>query len=52
MVNAKRVALDTNILLYAEGLNRDAKKQAALDLVQKLPQDLEVPPVQALGELF
>jgi predicted nucleic acid-binding protein len=51
-VNAKRVALDTNILVYAEGLNGDTKKQAALDLVQKLPQDLLVLPVQTLGELF
>jgi predicted nucleic acid-binding protein len=47
-----RVALDTNILAYAEGLNGDAKKQIALELLQKLPQDLLVLPVQTLGELF
>jgi predicted nucleic acid-binding protein len=51
-MNAMRVALDTNILVYTEGLNGDAKKQAALELVQKLPQDLLVLPVQTLGELF
>jgi predicted nucleic acid-binding protein len=51
-MNAIRVALDTNILVYAEGLNGDAKKQAAIELVQKLPQDLVVLPVQTLGELF
>lgn len=51
-MNAIRVALDTNILVYAEGLNGDVKKQAAIELVQKLPQDLLVVPVQALGELF
>jgi predicted nucleic acid-binding protein len=51
-MNALRVALDTNILVYAEGLNGEAKKQAALELVQKLPQDLLVLPVQTLGELF
>jgi predicted nucleic acid-binding protein len=47
-----RVALDTNVLVYAEGLNGEAKKQTALDILQKLPQDILVVPVQALGELF
>jgi predicted nucleic acid-binding protein len=51
-MNAIRVALDTNILVYAEGLNGDARKQAALDLLEKLPQDLLALPVQTLGELF
>ena len=52
LMNAMRVALDTNILVYAEGLNGNTKKQVALELVQKLPQDLLVLPVQTLGELF
>ena len=39
-MNTMRVALDANVLVWAEGLNGDAKKQGALDLVQKLPQDL------------
>jgi len=47
-----RVALDTNILVYAEGLNGLVKKQAALELLRKLPQDLTVVPAQTLGELF
>ena len=47
-----RVALDTNILVYAEGLNGAAKMQTAIDLLQKLPQDLIVTPAQTLGELF
>ena len=47
-----RVALDTNILVYAEGLNGSAKMQTAIDLLQKLPQDLIVTPAQTLGELF
>jgi len=51
-MNAMKVAFDTNILAYAEGLNGKTRKQAALDLVQKLPQDLVVLPVQTLGELF
>jgi predicted nucleic acid-binding protein len=47
-----RVALDTNILVYAEGLNGLVKKQVTLELIQKLPQDLIVLPAQTLGELF
>jgi predicted nucleic acid-binding protein len=47
-----RVALDTNILAYAEGVNGLAMKRAALSLVDKLPQRAVVLPVQVLGELF
>ena len=47
-----RVALDTNILAYAEGLNGASMKKAALDLVNKLPQASVALPVQTLGELF
>jgi predicted nucleic acid-binding protein len=47
-----RVALDTNILAYAEGVNGAAMKQTALELIQKLPQDAVLLPVQILGELF
>jgi predicted nucleic acid-binding protein len=46
-----RVALDTNILAYAEGINAAGKQDAALEVVQKL-SDRIVLPVQALGELF
>jgi predicted nucleic acid-binding protein len=46
------VALDTNVLADAEGVNGLAMKKAALELVDKLPQNLVVLPVQALGELF
>jgi predicted nucleic acid-binding protein len=46
------VALDTNILAYAEGTNGAAKKDAALALVEKLPPDSTFLPVQTLGELF
>jgi predicted nucleic acid-binding protein len=51
-MNAIRLAVDTNILAYAEGVNGEAKKQAALKVLEKLPPDLLVLPVQALGELF
>lgn len=46
-----RAALDTNILVYAEGVNDAEKKRKAWDLLEKLPDDAVIP-VQALGELF
>ena len=47
-----RVALDTNILAYAEGIGDDVRQQASLDLIRALPSSLVVIPVQCLGELF
>jgi predicted nucleic acid-binding protein len=47
-----RVALDTNVLAYAEGVNGPSMKSMALDLLGKLPQTSVVLPVQTLGELF
>ena len=47
-----RVALDTNILAYAEGIGDSARQQASLDLVRKLPPSVVVIPAQCLGELF
>jgi predicted nucleic acid-binding protein len=47
-----RVALDTNILVYFEGLNGAAPKKAAVDLIENLPEASTFLPVQALGELF
>lgn len=47
-----RLALDTNILAYAEGVNGTPMKKTALALVQKLPEGLTLLPVQTLGELF
>ena len=47
-----RVALDTNILAYAEGVNGTPMKKTALDLVQRLPDGVTLLPVQTLGELF
>jgi len=46
------VALDTNILAYAEGVNGAARKVNALDLIQRLPAGSALLPVQTLGELF
>ena len=47
-----RVALDTNILAYAEGVNGEYMKRTALELVEMLPQSAVLLPVQTLGELF
>jgi predicted nucleic acid-binding protein len=47
-----RLALDTNVLAYAEGVNGAEMKRTALDLVEKLPEGTVLLPVQALGELF
>lgn len=47
-----RVALDTNVLAYAEGTNGAAKRDKALELIQRLPPGTIVLPVQTLGELF
>lgn len=47
-----RVALDTNVLAYAEGVNDPAKQKAALQLAERLSGASVVIPVQVLGELF
>lgn len=47
-----KIALDTNILGYAENVNGDGKRDIALRLVRQLPQEAVVIPVQVLGELF
>lgn len=47
-----RVALDTNILAYAEGVNGPAMKKAALELIERLPQGSIYLPIHVLGELF
>jgi predicted nucleic acid-binding protein len=46
-----RVALDTNILAYAEGLGDSARCNAARMLVEQLPSGSVVLPAQTLGEL-
>lgn len=47
-----RVALDTNILVYAEGANDASHQAKARALVKALPAAATVVPVQVLGELF
>jgi predicted nucleic acid-binding protein len=47
-----KVAFDTNVLAYAEGVNNSEKRDIALDLLQRISQTSVVIPVQALRELF
>jgi predicted nucleic acid-binding protein len=46
------IALDTNVLAYAEGLNGASMKAAAVDLIRRLPEESTLLPAQTLGELF
>lgn len=47
-----KVAIDTNVLACAEGVNGPARHQQSLDMLRRLPADDVVVPVQVLGELF
>ena len=47
-----KIAFDTNILAYAEGVNGAAMKRKAMGLVEKLPEGAALLPVQTLVELF
>jgi predicted nucleic acid-binding protein len=47
-----RVAIDTNILAYAEGVGDAARRDATMDLLTRLPPEYVLLPVQVLGELF
>ena len=47
-----KIALDTNVLAYAEGANGTAMRDKALELIERLPAAAVVLPVQILGELF
>ena len=47
-----RIALDTNVLAYAEGTNGEVMRDRTLELIQRLPPEAIVLPVQSLGELL
>ena len=47
-----RIALDTNVLAYAEGTNGGVMRDKAVRVIQQLPLEAVVLPVQTLGELF
>lgn len=47
-----RIALDTNVLTYAEGVNDAVKRDAVANLLQVFSPETVFIPVQVLGELF
>lgn len=47
-----RLALDTNLLAYAEGVNGAERQAAALRILREAAQQEVLIPAQALGELF
>lgn len=47
-----RIALDTNILAYAEGLGDATRCTTAIELIGQLPTQDVVLPAQTLGELY
>lgn len=47
-----RIALDTNIVAYAEGVNGAARRADTLTILDRLPLHARVVPVQVLGELY
>lgn len=46
------MAIDTNVLACAEGVNGASRRNAALDLIERLPPETTFVPVQVMGELF
>lgn len=47
-----KIALDTNIIAYAEGVNGESRKADAMQLISRMPTASIVIPVQTLLELF
>lgn len=47
-----RVAIDTNVLAYAEGVGDAKRCRAAIALIERLPEPSVVLPAQVLGELM
>lgn len=52
MSKLMRIALDTNIMAYAEGLGDTKRCNMARSLIKKLPIERVVIPAQTLGELY
>ena len=47
-----RVAFDTNVLAYAQGIDDAMRKETARSLLERVPSNVGVIPVQVLGELY
>jgi predicted nucleic acid-binding protein len=46
------IAIDTNVLVYAEDVHESRKRAAALDVLENAPRETTLIPVQVLGELY
>jgi predicted nucleic acid-binding protein len=47
-----KAALDTNVLAYAAGVDDDARRDAAMRMMQSIPAGNLMVPLQVLGELY
>ena len=47
-----KIALDTNFLAYAEGVDDVPRRNRAVEIIDKLSPERTVLPVQVLGELY
>lgn len=47
-----RVAFDTNVLVYAEGIGDAVRLNATMGLIERLPPENVLIPAQTLGELY
>lgn len=47
-----RIAVDTNVLAYAEGIGDNARHDASLNLLRRISPEYVLLPAQVLGELF
>jgi len=47
-----RIALDTNILAYAEGVGDPVRRDASVLLISRLPEESVIVSTQVLGELY
>jgi predicted nucleic acid-binding protein len=47
-----RIALDTNILAYAEGVGDKERRDMSVSLISRLHEESVVVPTQTLGELY
>jgi predicted nucleic acid-binding protein len=47
-----RAAIDTSILVYAEGANGAEMRSRAISILERIPKGSMIIPVQALGELY
>ena len=47
-----KVAFDTNVLMYAEGIDTAEKRDIAVGMINEIPRDKTIIPLQAFGESF